>query len=1044
MSKKDNILEAWIMVEHLSEGDINLRDKSIITINKLQNNNYYDLLTSEIQKKKLKKYQKGGIVVYFDIFSFNEIIDFLRRKYHLSPTEQELIVGDKFSFALYFDKELKLKSELTFLTESYYIRKYKKIPKESEFSAFEKDYRKSFEELFECPEDAEYKEYFNEVITSILQINNIAIKNCRMKALINLETDATNLHSFFVGDLEKAKTIHTDNINDYILGKAKKRIDLDSRIQSRKFNADVFRSILQPSNYPIARFPSKPQYALSFMQQVAVNLSIGYDNEQIRSVNGPPGTGKTTLLKDIFAELVVEQAYEISSLSEKFIKGSEKTKYWENAAIGNLPERIAEKGVVVASSNNGAVQNIVNELPLLSGVDEGFKGEIIGADYFNTIANSNLISEWIKDENGESHEELRREMKEESYKFWGLFSLEGGRKENMDYIITVLKHVVQYLENEYVSDSEIYCDFMKQYDEVCTYRAERQTLSNAINKLNLLLKKIADKRELYAKEKNDKQIEIEKRSAKYSEEIILVKKQIIGFETEKQAYQERLNNLRDKKDSIIQCIDALKLQKPGFFSSKKVKNEYKERSRIYSDELQKVIIEDCSIKEKIAEIEMKLKKLQADIVNKENAIALDKNLFENWSKKIEVEIIQLEKQAETLKLSIKGVEVKELDFWLDYESLQLSNPWFDIEYRRLQSQLFVSALKVRKEFLYANIKNIKAAYIIWSKQKEHLNHKVVISEAWNWINMVIPVISSTFASFSRMCANIDKETIGHLFVDEAGQALPQASVGAIFRSRHVMVVGDPSQIKPVLTLDSSVLSMLGEYYGVSQKYLSENASTQTLVDEISQYGFYKDDNKEEWIGIPLWVHRRCKYPMFDIANKISYGGNMVQGEKQNGIAMWFDIGGHATEKYVAEQGTFLREKIQEMILQNPDIIDKEKKDIIYVISPFKNVAYQLSQELRKIEFTRYDENGKPTNVGTVHTFQGKEAPIVFLVLGADEKCTGAANWAMGTENPNIMNVAATRAKEQFYIIGDKKLYLNLKSDVINNTYEIIKKFNSNV
>lgn len=28
------------------------------------------------------------------------------------------------------------------------------------------------------------------------------------------------------------------------------------------------------------------------------------------------------------------------------------------------------------------------------------------------------------------------------------------------------------------------------------------------------------------------------------------------------------------------------------------------------------------------------------------------------------------------------------------------------------------------------------------------------------------------------------------------------------------------------------------------EHLSENSSTQTLVDEISQYGFYKDDNRE--------------------------------------------------------------------------------------------------------------------------------------------------------------------------------------------------------
>ena len=130
-----------------------------------------------------------------------------------------------------------------------------------------------------------------------------------------------------------------------------------------------------------------------------------------------------------------------------------------------------------------------------------------------------------------------------------------------------------------------------------------------------------------------------------------------------------------------------------------------------------------------------------------------------------------------------------------------------------------------------------------------------------------------------------------------------------------------------------------------------------------------------------------------------------------------------------------------MIEQNPDIINKKKKDVIYVITPFKNVAYQLSQELKKIGFTRY-ENGKPTNIGTVHTFQGKEAPIVFLVLGADEKSKGAANWAMGTENPNIMNVAATRAKQEFYIIGDEKLYRGLNSDVVNDTFKIIANFNS--
>ncbi|MFP5303901.1 AAA family ATPase, partial [Cobetia sp. SIMBA_158] len=80
--------------------------------------------------------------------------------------------------------------------------------------------------------------------------------------------------------------------------------------------------------YPLGRFPTNPDYALSFMQQAAVNLALN-DKNDIRSVNGPPGTGKTTLLKDVFADLVVQQALAMSKLSNKVVQGS--LTYWKNA-----------------------------------------------------------------------------------------------------------------------------------------------------------------------------------------------------------------------------------------------------------------------------------------------------------------------------------------------------------------------------------------------------------------------------------------------------------------------------------------------------------------------------------------------------------------------------------------------------------------------------------------------------------------------------------------------------------------------------------------
>ena len=367
MNKKEDILDAWIMVEHLSEGDINLRGKQVKQLVDLEKEDYYSLFFDEIKKKKFEKYQKGGIIVYFDVFRFEEVVSILREKYHLESTNEDIRFGDKFSFALCFNKELDLCGDMTFLTVSAYIRWHKDIVSRKAFVENESNFKMMVSQLFQ--EEGDRQDIFNKAIKKLLRKYNVDIENCRMQIVNNIETDATNLHSFFVDDLEKAKLIGTENLESYLLGKMGERINidrinLDSKNNSVNFNPMVFSEILQPKNYPLARFPSNTKISLSLMQQVAVNLSIGYDNRQIRSVNGPPGTGKTTLLKDIFAELIVKQAFDIVSLSKKFIKGNENTIYYEvenrKYSIGEIPKNITENGIIVASSNNSAVQNIVN------------------------------------------------------------------------------------------------------------------------------------------------------------------------------------------------------------------------------------------------------------------------------------------------------------------------------------------------------------------------------------------------------------------------------------------------------------------------------------------------------------------------------------------------------------------------------------------------------------------------------------------------------------------------------------------------------------
>ena len=57
--------------------------------------------------------------------------------------------GNKFSFALYFDKDLNFLPDMTFFTESAYIRYFKEVPNQEAFREFEDELKQSFTQDFD-------------------------------------------------------------------------------------------------------------------------------------------------------------------------------------------------------------------------------------------------------------------------------------------------------------------------------------------------------------------------------------------------------------------------------------------------------------------------------------------------------------------------------------------------------------------------------------------------------------------------------------------------------------------------------------------------------------------------------------------------------------------------------------------------------------------------------------------------------------------------------------------------------------------------------
>lgn len=138
----------------------------------------------------------------------------------------------------------------------------------------------------------------------------------------------------------------------------------DSRGEGRQdcLHPDQMQRALDLARLPDGRWPSA--FPLTLMQQVAVNESMHrLSTRGIFSINGPPGTGKTTLLADIVAAVVVERARLMTSFRapQAAFKRYHRSMAKDDAFV--LDSRFRDFTIVVASSNNGAVENVTRELP---------------------------------------------------------------------------------------------------------------------------------------------------------------------------------------------------------------------------------------------------------------------------------------------------------------------------------------------------------------------------------------------------------------------------------------------------------------------------------------------------------------------------------------------------------------------------------------------------------------------------------------------------------------------------------------------------------
>ena len=857
--------------------------------------------------------------------------------------------------------------------------------------------------------------------------------------LVKAETMPINdlKSSFFLDDLQLVLH-HIERLkdNDKVLSYINS-LNQDIEHYDLLKDTDQMRKWYNPKVLPYGRWPSK--FNLSFMQQIAVNIAKE-NPKDIFSVNGPPGTGKTTLLKDIIANNIVERAAKFCESNHvndifKKVVGRDGTSFYYT-----IPSDIAVYGMLVLSSNNKAVENITLELPNISTIKAGTNGSTL----FNPEFSDQQVdlSCFAKDEkykyvkSSEVYFTFLADRLAESNTQWGLISARLGKKSNINTFMPAL--------NVLSSDMS---SIMRMPSAQDAFEGAKRQFQAQYKLVKTLFAYVT------TYEENTQSIqELKLKINQLQEEVVSIDEQLSKYDT----LNDDLMQLIEHKN----CIESKLIEyngKRSIFDKLWHATNLSILKAMGNPTLLSVIEEETT---KLQTVKDQLTALH-QLVNERESIINTKDSLLADIKDIDGTIQKAEKIKQEILGTLKSSGKDTIHCFDDIESkLMLSDEdraeahtafLYVCNYlNECRERLLYDALQLQKAVVMSDAfrKNMQLLSQYWGslsdrkKLQKNFDLDMIFPALLNSLMIAVPVISSTFAAVERFLVNCKSESsLGTIIIDEAGQASPHMLVGALLRAQKAIVVGDPKQIEPVQTVQDLFVEKIGGK-GLG-KYRSKELSVQSLADAQNPFaGIIKNlDGSESWVGCPLVIHRRCKDPMFTVANELSYGGFMINKtiDSDDPIdpckeSCWITYDASNIEsstgkdRYIKVQGQIAFELIQKLRARNAEFKD------IFIITPFTSVAYGFKTYMQSIsdDIVNWTDRDNKSgwlkdNIGTVHTFQGKEAKVVIYMLGCQSD--GTANGAIKWVNANNVNVAFTRAKEYIYVIGDATKWAELNKNL---------------
>lgn len=294
-----------------------------------------------------------------------------------------------------------------------------------------------------------------------------------------------------------------------------------------------------------------------------------------------------------------------------------------------------------------------------------------------------------------------------------------------------------------------------------------------------------------------------------------------------------------------------------------------------------------------------------------------------------------------------------------------------------------------------------------------------------------------YRAFSDGAPSYLLNRIDLLIVDEAGQVAPETGFGPFLLAKKALIVGDTAQIEPVWSISSRIDAQNarasrvipdGEEYDQWSSHRGSAAADGNLMRMAQLACRWRVSPKPALPdGLMLREHRRCDPVIIDYCNELLYEGELipcrppvedrilpamgyahVQTPAQRQGQSWYNDG---EARVIASWLEERREQLEQHY-------GKPLSEIVGVVTPFRP---QRNRILRSLGANLGASHG--ITVGTVHALQGAERDIVIFSPTYGEGFEGTPFFDRA---PNMLNVAASRARDSFLVFGNMALFNTLR------------------